>query len=81
MCVQNLGALKPFFMRVFFGLKDGPFSQKAEKKRQNLTQSKTDHFHHLFFVQLLFDTATLRILELRMLNARGCKQRLKSDVL
>ena len=40
--------------------------------------------HCFLFFQLLFDTATLGILEaqkLRMLKARGCKQRLKSDLL
>ena len=35
----------------------------------------------LFIFELLFDTATLSILKLRMLKAGGCEQRLKSDLL
>ena len=41
-------------------------------------QSKVEQFLLIFF-QLLFDTATLSILKLTTLKARGCKQRLEYD--
>ena len=55
-----------------------------ERQKNNLTQSHAEQFHaeqfeHIFF-QLVFDTATRSILKLRMLKARGCTQRLKSDI-
>ena len=65
-----------FYARVFALEKVGLFT-KGEK-RQNTMQSKVEQFLLIFF-QLLFDTATLSILKLTTLKARGCKQRLEYD--
>ena len=54
----------------FLRLKNGPVSEKA--KKTDSYASKVEQSHHIFF-QLLLDTATLSILKLRMLKARGFK--------
>ena len=41
---------------------------------------KTEQLHHRFF-KFQFDTATLIIQRFRLIKARGCKQRFKSDLL
>ena len=56
----------------------GPFHKG--QKSIILCDSKRSSFITDFF-QLQFDTATLIIQSFRMINARGCKQRFKSDLL
>ena len=56
----------------------GPFHKRLKKTKSYAIQIGAVSSH---FFQLLFDTATLSILKLRMLKATGCKQRLKSDLL
>ena len=56
----------------------GPFHEKAQK--HILRDSKRSSFITDFF-ELQFDTPTLMIPSFRMTQARGCKQRFKSDLL
>ena len=63
-----------------FMLKNGPFSQKGKKKKKILCDSKRSSFVTDFF-ELTFDTADLISQSFRMIKARGCKQRFKSDQL
>ena len=57
----------------------GPF-HKRQKKNIILCDSKRSSFITDFF-DLQLDTATLIIPSFRMIKARGCKQRFKSDLL
>ena len=66
-------------MQDFLRFKNGPFSQKR-KKTKILRDLKRSSFITDFF-ELQFDTATLIIQSFRMIKARGCKQRFKSDLL
>ena len=65
-------------MQDFLGSKMGPFHKR--QKNILLCDSKRSSFITDFF-ELQFDTATLIIYSVRMIKARGCKQRFKSDVL
>ena len=56
----------------------GPFHQR--QKSIMLCDSKRSSFITDIF-ELQFDTATLIIPSFRMTQARGCKQRFKSDLL
>ena len=56
----------------------GPFHKR--QKNMVLCDSKRTSFITYFF-ELQFDTATLIIPSFRMIQARGCKQRFKSDLL
>ena len=56
----------------------GPFHKR--QKNISLRDSKRSSFITDFF-ELQFDTATWIIQSLRMIKARGCKQRFKSDLL
>ena len=56
----------------------GPFHQR--QKNIIICDSKWSSFIIGFF-ELQFDTATLIIPSFRMTQARGCKQRFKSDIL
>ena len=56
----------------------GPFHKR--QKNIILCDSKRSSFITDFF-ELQFDTATLIIQIFRIINARGCKQRFKSDPL
>ena len=56
----------------------GPFHKR--QKNIILRDSKRSSFITDFF-ELQFDTATLIIPSFRMTQARGCKQRFKSDLL
>ena len=71
------GLLGRYYTR-FFNFKNGLFSQKA--KKHNLSDSKRSSFI-TDYVELQFDTATLIIPSFRTTQARGCKQRFKSDLL
>ena len=67
----------------------GPFHGRQKNillVGRNLTRLKREylvvHYSYLVvFFQLQFDTATLIIPSFRMIKARGCKQRFKSDQL
>ena len=65
-------------MQDFFRFETGPFRQR--QKNIFLSDSKRSSFITDFF-ELQFDTATLIIPSFRMIKARGCKQRFKSDLL
>ena len=54
--------------------------QKKTKKNMFLCDSKRSSLITDFF-ELQFDTATLIIQSFRMIKARGCKQKFKSDIL
>ena len=56
----------------------GPFHKR--QKNMNSRDSKRSSFIADFF-ELQFDAATLIIPSFRMIKARGCKQRFKSDLL
>ena len=68
--------IKLFIMPDFFRFKNGPRRQKFIV----LCDSKRSSFITDFF-ELQFDPATLIIQSFRMVEARGCKQRFKSDLL
>ena len=59
----------------------GHFHKRQKNIPGNLLRLKTEQFHHTDFLELQFDTATSIIQSLRMIKARGCKQRFKSDPL
>ena len=65
-------------MQDFLGSKMGPFHKRL--KNIILCDSKRSSFITAFF-ELQFDTATFIIQSFRMIKARGCKQRFKSDIL
>ena len=65
-------------MQDFLGSKMGPFHKR--QKNILLCDSKRSSFITDFF-ELQFDTATLIIQSSRMIKARDCKQRFKSDLL
>ena len=69
-------ALWPFNMQDFFRFKNGPFHQR--KKIFISCDSKRSSFI-TDSLELQFDTATLIIPSFRMIKARGCKQRFKTD--
>ena len=64
--------------KIFLGSKMDPFHKR--QKNIILCDSKRSSFITDFF-ELQFDTATLVIPSFRMIKARGCKQRFKSDLL
>ena len=69
--------LRSFFMQYFFWFKNGLFSKKPNK--HYLKRFKTEQFHHLFFLTLVWTKLILP--SFRMIKARDCKQSFKSDLL
>ena len=57
----------------------GSFHKRQKAKKKILRDSKRSSFITDFF-KLHYDTAALIILSFRMIKARGCKQRFKSDL-
>ena len=70
--------VRPFIMQDFLGSKMDPFHQR--KKHIILRDSKRSSFIADFCLTQVC-TATLIIQSFRMIKARGCKQRCKSDLL
>ena len=66
------------FCEIYLGSKMGHFHERP-KNRIFRNPKRSDFITYIF--QLLFDTATLVIMKLRMMKATGCKQRCKSDLL
>ena len=58
----------------------GPFHKRQKKEKKILCDSKRSSFI-TDSSELQFDTATFIIQSFRMIKARGCKQRFKSDLI